>query len=71
MTDPIIEAKKVIMVGVKFRYDNYLYHVLGIFDEENVAVKYYGKHKQYWNYEFMDMYFIGLGLIDKRIVITA
>ena len=39
-------------VGTKFRYSGYLYHVLGIFDGYNVAVKYYGKHTQWWHYEF-------------------
>ena len=29
-----------------------LYHVLDIYDQEWVALKYYGKHKQHWHYRF-------------------
>lgn len=34
----------------------YLVHVLGVFDKDYVAVKYYGKHKQWWHYEFLDVW---------------
>jgi len=48
----IEEFLKKLPIGTKFKYRNYLYHVLGIFDDYNVAVKYYGKHKQWWHYKF-------------------
>jgi len=71
------EYKKIIdtltpllTVGTKFRYvylhDNYLYHVLGIFDDDAVAVKYYGKYKQWWHYEFQNMYRIWIAYNDEQ-----
>ena len=33
-----------------------LYHILGIYDNTAVAVKFYGAHKQYWRYGFYDVY---------------
>jgi hypothetical protein len=33
---------------------DYLYHILGIFDNEQIAVKYFGKHQQWWHYKFID-----------------
>ena len=41
-----------------------LYHVLHIYDREWVALKYYGKHKQFWHYRFEYAY--GLWLSYKR-----
>jgi hypothetical protein len=32
-----------------------LYHILAIYDDEAVAVRYYGKHKQWWHYEFYNV----------------
>ena len=29
-----------------------LYHILGIYDNTAVAVKFYGAHKRYWRYGF-------------------
>ena len=29
-----------------------IYHILDIYDDEEVAVKYFGKHKQWWHYTF-------------------
>jgi hypothetical protein len=56
-----------IETGVKFRCrgtlfgqgsNKYLFHVLDVFDECNVAVKFYGKHKQWWHYIFIDLSFL-------------
>jgi len=33
-----------------------LYHILDIYDDEAVAVKYYGKHKQWWRYAFYNVW---------------
>ena len=33
-----------------------LYHILDIYDNTAVAVKFYGAHKQYWRYNFYDVY---------------
>lgn len=33
-----------------------LYHVLDIYDDEYIATKYYGKHKQWWHYRFFNAY---------------
>jgi hypothetical protein len=30
--------------------------VLGLFDGVEIAVKYYGKHKQWWHYAFFDIW---------------
>jgi hypothetical protein len=53
---------ELINVGTKFKLnypnDKYLYHVIGIFDGWNIAVKYFGKHKQWWHYEFMDLSYL-------------
>jgi hypothetical protein len=35
--------------------NKYLFHVLDVFDGYNVAVKFYGKHKQWWHYIFADL----------------
>jgi hypothetical protein len=32
----------------------YKIHILGIFDEDMIAYKYYGKHKQWWHYYITD-----------------
>ena len=65
----IKEMNEMLSNAKSFRYDGYLYHVLGIFDDENVAVKYYGKHKQFWHYEFMDSYFLYLKYRDGLLTI--
>ena len=61
----------LLMVGAKFRYiklhDNRLYHVLDIYDDDQVAVKYYGIHKQWWHYEFQSMYRIWFAYKDGRL----
>ena len=54
----------LLTIGTKFRYTypqtDYLYHVLDIFDDDEVAVKYYGRYKQWWHYEFQNIYRIWL-----------
>jgi hypothetical protein len=32
-----------------------VYHILAIYDDEEVAVKYFGKHKQWWHYTFYNI----------------
>lgn len=64
-------ASEVIKVGTKFKKDGYLYHVLGIFDGEYVATKFFGKHKQWWHYEFTNMYNVGYGLENGAVVIKT
>ena len=51
--------------GVKFRINRgnvqngeRLLHVLDVYDEDHVAIKFFGKHKQYWHYDFMDGYLL-------------
>jgi len=63
------KASEIIRVGTKFKCDGYLYHVLGIFDEEHVAVRFFGKHKQWWHYEFTDMYSTGYRLENGVLTI--
>lgn len=50
--------KKDVCFKMNHHGDNHLYHVLDVFDGWNVAVKYYGKHKQWWHYEFQNIYFL-------------
>jgi len=57
---------KQFKTGVKFRINRwnaqngeYLLHVLDNYDEDNIAVKYFGKHKN-WRYDFMDGYLLWL-----------
>ena len=61
----------LLTVGTKFRYtdrhDTRLYHVLDIFDDDEVAVKYYGKYKQWWHYEFQNMYRIWLAYEEDNL----
>ena len=57
----MIEFAKRFPPGATFRDKipngdgDYLVHVLGIFDKTNIAIKYYGKHHQWWHYEFYDL----------------
>jgi hypothetical protein len=47
-----------------------LYHVLAIYDDTVVAVKYFGNHKQWWHYQFYDIttlfLFYNRGWIELR-----
>jgi len=61
------ETMEKFPAGTKFRYRGYLYHVLGTFDDYNLAVKYYGKHHQWWHYEFLHAWTLKIGCEDGRI----
>ena len=49
----LLAGKTQFRCSGKSPHRNYLYHILGIFDGEQIAVKYFGKHKQWWHYEFI------------------
>lgn len=52
----LLDGKKTIRFNGSSLHAGYLFHILGIFDEEQVAVKYFGKHRQWWHYQFFDMW---------------
>ena len=37
---------------------DFLYHILAIYEDEWVAVKYFGKHKQWWHYTFFPITYL-------------
>lgn len=37
--------------------NNRIYHVLGVFDGDEIAVKSWSKYKQRWFYEFQSIYY--------------
>jgi hypothetical protein len=50
----LLEGKTEFRCDGKIVRGDYLYHILGIFDNEKIAVKFFGKHHQWWHYEFID-----------------
>jgi hypothetical protein len=63
------EFSKLIVPGRQLKDKTYLYHVLGIFDDEWVAVKYFGKNKRRWFYEFENMYHYYIFYKDGHLTI--
>jgi hypothetical protein len=56
----LIQIKLGTILKVFFsegNFNNCIYHVLGIFDGDEIALKYWGKHKQRWFYEFQSIYY--------------
>jgi hypothetical protein len=56
---------KQFKTGVKFRINRWnvqngerLLYVLDNYDGDHIAIKFFGKHKQYWHYDFMDGYLL-------------
>jgi hypothetical protein len=51
-------------------HGDFVYHVLAIYDDEEVAVKYFGKHKRWWHYTFFPIdglfYYYLNGWIELR-----
>jgi hypothetical protein len=52
----LLEGKTKFKFNGNTSFGDYLYHILGIFDNEKIAVKYFGKHHQWWHYEFIDIW---------------
>lgn len=53
--------------GIKFKINGEnrengerLLHVLDVYDDYHIAIKFFGKHKQWWHYDFMDGYLLWL-----------
>ena len=71
----IDEMLRLLEGKTKFRYNGrsthggYLYHILGIFDNQQIAVKFFGKRHQWWQYKFIDALDLYLGYINGHVVI--
>ena len=75
-TEDINEFSKLIkpdmILKVDFgenNFNNRVYHVLDIYDGDEIAVKYWGKHKQRWFYEFQSIWYFYYANLSGNLTI--